>query len=191
MRTGGRAVRTGRTAAARTGRRAVRTGRTAAARTGRRAVRTGRTAAARTGRRAVRTGRTAAARTGRRAVRTYRGAVRYRRTRPSAARRAAALRVPAGSPSSRWCRCTGAVWSCSCLLWRVLLGSQQLVEQRAVMDERLALGLGADLAVLLCQIDSVGGAVVLDDGRVVDGDVGGALLEIVDRLATFAHHLID
>jgi hypothetical protein len=58
------------------------------------------------------------------------------------------------------------------------------------MNECLTLRLGADLAVLLREMmDAVSGSVVLDDSRVVDGDVGCLLVEIIDRVAALAHHL--
>src|SRR5215211_6590705 len=62
--------------------------------------------------------------------------------------------------------------SCACLLCRVLIGLEQLLEERAVMDERLTLILRADIALPLRQIDAVCGPVALDDRRVIDRDVG-------------------
>jgi hypothetical protein len=57
------------------------------------------------------------------------------------------------------------------------------------VHECLSLLLGADITVLLCQVDTVRGAIVLDDLRVVYRDVSCPLIEIVDGIAPFAHHL--
>jgi hypothetical protein len=53
----------------------------------------------------------------------------------------------------------------------------------------LALILGAGDAVALRFIDLVGETVVFDHLGVVDGNVGHAPVEVVDRVAAFAHYL--
>src|ERR1700761_4978053 len=55
------------------------------------------------------------------------------------------------------------------------------------MHERLSLLLGVD--ILLCDVDSVSGPVVVDDLRMVNGDICGPTVEIIDGVTTFAHHL--
>ena len=57
------------------------------------------------------------------------------------------------------------------------------------MHERLSLLLGVGL--LLRDVDTVSRPVVVDDLRVVDGDIRGPPVELVDRIAPFAHHLSD
>ena len=57
------------------------------------------------------------------------------------------------------------------------------------MNERLTLRLCADIALFLRQMYDVSGSIVLNDVRVIDRDVGRTLVEIVDRIATFAHYL--
>ena len=56
------------------------------------------------------------------------------------------------------------------------------------MHERLPRILSADGPVVLRLINRVCAAVVLDDVGVVDGDVGRAMVEVVDRVAALAHH---
>src|ERR1700755_2477906 len=55
------------------------------------------------------------------------------------------------------------------------------------MHERLSLLLGVGL--LLRDLDTVSRPVVVDDLRVVDGDVRGPLIEFVDGIASLAHYL--
>ena len=57
------------------------------------------------------------------------------------------------------------------------------------MDEGLTLRLGADVALLLRQVEGVSGSIVLNHVRVIDRDVGRLLVEIVDRVSAFAHYL--
>lgn len=64
----------------------------------------------------------------------------------------------------------------------MLIGGEQLVEQRAIVDERLPLALRPDVGAFLRQVNVVGRAVVLDDVGVIDGDVGGPTVEILDRI---------
>src|SRR5262245_14443911 len=73
------------------------------------------------------------------------------------------------------------------MAWRLLF--QQFLEQRAVVDHRLAEVLGTDSRVL--GGNSMRGSVVIDHLRMLYGDISGALLEILDRVAAFAHHRAD
>lgn len=60
------------------------------------------------------------------------------------------------------------------------------------MAHRLAEVLGrVAAAVRACLREPVSLAVVLDHLRMVDGDVGGALLEVVDRVAALGPHRLD
>ena len=70
-----------------------------------------------------------------------------------------------------------------------VIRAEQLLEKCAVVDEGLALRLRADVGLLLRQVEGVSCSVVLHRVGVVHRDVGRALVEIVDRIATFAHHL--
>src|SRR4029453_4948364 len=64
---------------------------------------------------------------------------------------------------------------------------QQLLEQRPVVHQRLAQVLGGGLGAVVAGGDGVGGPVVVHHLGVVDRDVGGPLLEVVDRVAAVAH----
>jgi hypothetical protein len=50
------------------------------------------------------------------------------------------------------------------------IGLEQLVEERAVMDECLTLRLRADVALLLRQVEGVRGSIVLNHVRMIDRD---------------------
>src|SRR5271165_5811191 len=109
---------------------------------------------------------------------------------------AAALPRPR-SPAHRatWSVFLDRALSCLCLpfKWHRVLGAccgiEQLLEERPVVHERLALLLCADITVLLRQVNAVCGAVVLDDLWVVYRDVGRPLIEVIDGIAPGAHHL--
>src|SRR5438309_2897967 len=58
------------------------------------------------------------------------------------------------------------------------------------MNKSLPQVLGARLTALVCLRDLVGAPVVLNDFRVVYRDVGGALVELRHRIATFVHYLL-
>jgi len=75
------------------------------------------------------------------------------------------------------------------LPWFGIGGVEQVFEERAVMDHRLAKVLGGRFAALLAERDVVRGPVVLDDMRMVDGHVSGALLEVTDGVATDLHEI--
>ena len=75
------------------------------------------------------------------------------------------------------------------VMCRCLFGFEQLLEERPVVHERLSLLLGVDITVLLGHMDAVRGAVVLDNLRVIYRDVGRPLIEVVDGITPFAHHL--
>ena len=70
-------------------------------------------------------------------------------------------------------------------------GIEQVFEERAVMDHRLAEILGGCFAASLADGDLVRRAIVLDDVRVIHGHVRGALLEIADGIATNLHEIRD
>ncbi len=57
------------------------------------------------------------------------------------------------------------------------------------MGHRSPEGFGIRLALAAGKGDGVGAAVVLDDPRVIDRDVIGALLEFSDGIAPIGHHL--
>src|SRR5919198_2010106 len=69
--------------------------------------------------------------------------------------------------------------------------AEQLLEERAVMDEGLPQILRGRLAALVRRPDPVRRPIVLDDVRMVDGDRVGTRIEVVDRIAAVAHHLLD
>jgi hypothetical protein len=79
-----------------------------------------------------------------------------------------------------------------CLLWLFItgidIGVEQLFKERAVVDERLALRLYADVALLLCEVKRVSGAVMLKDVWVVNRDIRDPLIKVVNWISTFAHH---
>jgi hypothetical protein len=79
-----------------------------------------------------------------------------------------------------------------CLLWLFIagidIGVEQLFKKRAVVDKCLALRLYADVALLLCEVKRVGGAVMLNDVWMVDRDIGDPLIKVVNWISTFAHH---
>src|SRR6185369_2197190 len=67
----------------------------------------------------------------------------------------------------------------------------QIIEQRAIMNHRLAKILGAGFAARMTQGDLMGGAIILHDLRVIDRKIGRALLEIHDRIAAALHHAAE
>src|SRR5919204_263783 len=67
----------------------------------------------------------------------------------------------------------------------------ELVEERAVVLHRAAQVLGRPLAHRARPRQRVTLAIVLDDARMVDRDVGRALLEVVHRVAAVAHHRLN
>ena len=70
-----------------------------------------------------------------------------------------------------------------------MIRAEQLLEECAVVDEGLTLRLRADVGLLLRQVKGVSCSIVLHRVGVIDRDVGRTLIEIVDRITTFAHHL--
>src|SRR3954462_1468718 len=86
-------------------------------------------------------------------------------------------------------------WSCACLLCcvcglcPVVVVLEKLVEQRAVMNERLTLLLGARIPVSVGEMNGVSRSVVFDNSRMIDRDVGCTLIEIVNRITALTHHL--
>src|SRR6185503_12229089 len=84
----------------------------------------------------------------------------------------------------------GAVGALGALRAGLVVLAEQLDEQLAEVHHRLAQVLGARVARGRAARDAVRGAVVLDDLRVVDRDVGRALVELVrDGVAAVAHDL--
>src|SRR5690349_7271432 len=69
--------------------------------------------------------------------------------------------------------------------------SDQIVEQSAVMDHRLAKILGTRLPSLMANGDVVRLVVVLDDHGMIDGDVAGALVEIAHRITARLHDVAE
>jgi len=68
---------------------------------------------------------------------------------------------------------------------------QQIREQVAVVHHGLAQIFGVDLAAAARISECARGAVVLHHGRVLDGQVSDALIEMFRRVAAGAHHLVD
>lgn len=68
---------------------------------------------------------------------------------------------------------------------------QEFVEERAVLNHCGAQVFGGGLVGGEAGGYGVGGAVVLDDAGVADGDVGGALLEVGDGIAAGLHERGD
>lgn len=68
---------------------------------------------------------------------------------------------------------------------------QEFVEERAVLNHRGAKVFGGGLVGGEAGGYGVRGAVVLDDAGMVDGDVGGALLEVGDGIAAGLHERGD
>jgi hypothetical protein len=64
---------------------------------------------------------------------------------------------------------------------------QELVEEGAVLEHGGAHVFGGDLGAGGALGDGVGRAVVFDDAGMVDGDVGGTLLEVGDGIAASVH----
>jgi len=73
----------------------------------------------------------------------------------------------------------------------VLLGAQQLRKQRPVVHERLAQVVGACQPLAVGPGDHVGCTVVLHHVGMIDRDVVGLLLEVLDRVAPFTQYLGD
>jgi hypothetical protein len=59
------------------------------------------------------------------------------------------------------------------------------------MDQGLSELLGVGIAARVAQRDHVGRAIVLDHARVVDRNIGCALLEVADRIAACRHDLAN
>ena len=69
--------------------------------------------------------------------------------------------------------------------------ADQVLEKRAVMNHRFAQVFGAGACLRVPQGDLMPFAVVLDDGWMLDGNVGGALLKIQHEVAFSGHHFFD
>lgn len=77
------------------------------------------------------------------------------------------------------------------LPWLWFSGVEEVLEERPVVDHCLAQVFGGCLTALLADRDVVRRSVVLNDVRMVYGDVGGALLEVTDGVATNLHQIRD
>jgi hypothetical protein len=70
-----------------------------------------------------------------------------------------------------------------------LRDGDEFVKKRPVMNHGLAQFFGAGFAAGLTIGDSVGQAVILEDKRMADGNIGGALLKVTHRIAARGHHI--
>ena len=68
---------------------------------------------------------------------------------------------------------------------------QKFIDQGAVVDDCLTHFFGAGFALLPSQRQGSSRPVVLDDDRVIDGQVIRAPVEILQRISTRRHHLGD
>ena len=68
---------------------------------------------------------------------------------------------------------------------------EQLDEERAVVADGVPEILRRSLATLTRAGDAVRGPVLLDELGMLDRDVGGPLLEVVDRVPTVPHHPLN
>lgn len=66
---------------------------------------------------------------------------------------------------------------------------QEFINKRAVIDHRLPHFFGAGFPPLPSQRERASGAVILNDHRMVYGQVGRASLEVLERISTSGHHL--
>src|SRR5690348_6817425 len=73
----------------------------------------------------------------------------------------------------------------------VPVGFEELVEKRAVVAHRLSQVLGRLVSVRARLREPVTFPVVLDHARVIDRDVAGPLLEVLDRIPALRHHRLD
>jgi hypothetical protein len=63
----------------------------------------------------------------------------------------------------------------------------QMIKERAIVNHCLAKVLRAGFASAMAEGDFMSGSVVVDHGGMIDGDVGGSLFEIGDRIAAHSH----
>ena len=68
---------------------------------------------------------------------------------------------------------------------------QEFVNKRAIIDHGLPHFFRAGFASLPSQRERASGTIILNDHRVVDGQVGRTPLEVFKRVATCSHHLGD
>ena len=66
---------------------------------------------------------------------------------------------------------------------------EQFVEERAEVDHGLPQTFGGRLPVAVAYDDRSGGAIVLYDSRVADGDICGSLLKVSHGVAACGHHV--
>ena len=71
------------------------------------------------------------------------------------------------------------------------MGADQLIEERPEMNHGFAQILGACLAAAMTDDDLAAGAVVVQDRRVLDGEVLEPVGRILNRVATRTHDIFD
>jgi hypothetical protein len=74
----------------------------------------------------------------------------------------------------------------SCAILRASF--HELVEQRSVMPHRLSQVFGSRAVVVGIRRESVALAIVLDDARMVYGEVGSSLIKLLDWVSSIRHH---
>src|SRR5439155_13949832 len=92
-------------------------------------------------------------------------------------------RIPV--PLFSWAR------SCSCLLSLGVCISEQFFEQSTVVNHGFPQIFGAGLTTVVAEGDSVCGTIVFHHHGMIDGDVGGALLEVCHGISASLHQLVD
>ena len=68
---------------------------------------------------------------------------------------------------------------------------QQFVKQRAIVDHRLPHFFRAGFPPLSSQRERARGTVILNDDWMIHGHIGGAPIEVFERVAARRHHLGD
>jgi hypothetical protein len=68
---------------------------------------------------------------------------------------------------------------------------KELIEEGAVLNHGAAEVFGGGIVGIEADGDGVGGAVGVDDAGMVDGDVGGTLIEVGDGVAASIHERGD
>ncbi len=70
-----------------------------------------------------------------------------------------------------------------------IIDFEKVIEQRAIVDNGNPQFLGAGLAALAALHQRLCGPIVLDHVRMIDGDVIGSSLEVLDWITACGHHL--
>ena len=68
---------------------------------------------------------------------------------------------------------------------------QKFINKRAIVDHGLPHFFGAGFSLMPPQRERASGTVVLDDYRMIDGQVSRTAVEVLKRIATRGHHLGD